>query len=146
MWGRSSVCLMSAAILAVVLTIPAAAKPGLAAQMYASIKKDPVSTVYFDRNVKVDDIGKLCNASDCYEIGFYTWETKEHIGRRLLVFGLNEKALTYLGGYGVTGRPVAIVGAKIKFPFPKEWGDEIDFSAGPPRRAWLDGENPEFFK
>src|SRR5215813_9103173 len=116
MWGKSSVCLISAAIGVAMFAIPAGARSEWAAQMYKSIKKDPASTVYFDRNVKIDDIGKLCNASDCYEIGFYTWETKEHIGRRLLVFGFDKKALTYLGGYGVTGRPVAIVGAKIRFP------------------------------
>jgi hypothetical protein len=137
---------MFGAILIAASVMPIAARVDLTAEMHKSIKRDLSSTVEFGPDTKLEDIGKLCNARNCYEIGYWIWKTKKHRAQRLLVFDVSQGAPVYLGGYRINGRPANITGAKISFLFPKKWGDEIDFSAGPPQQAWLDGENPTFFK
>lgn len=129
-----------------VFLVTMAPSVAMAGGMYDVLKQQPY-TVLLDANTKIDDIGRLCSAQKCYKIGFYTWRTKTHCAKRLLVFEIDHDKLTYLGGYRVTQQPVAIVGTKIMFAFSKEVGNQIDFdTAGPPQTVWLDGENSVFFK
>jgi hypothetical protein len=66
-----------------------------------------------------------------------------HGAQRLLVFERAANSLRYLGQYSVTAAPVAVRGNKILFDNPN--GNEITFGTdGPPRKAWIDGENPAF--
>ena len=139
-------CLISGTILIAAFVAPSAARSVTATAMYKILKRNPY-TLELGRDTKVEDFGKLCTAQKCYEIGLWMWKTETHRAQRILVFEIDPGKLTYLGGYRVDPRPVAIVASKILFPFPKDIGNEIEFGAsGPPSQAWVGGENPELFK
>lgn len=119
----------------------------MVAQMYKVLKKNPY-TLEFDKDTTLKDAGKLCTAQKCYEIGVWEWETDKHRAQRFLVFEIDRKELSYLGGYRIDStQPFVIEGAKIVFDIRKDWGNVIEFGPdGPPAQTWVDGENPTLFK
>jgi hypothetical protein len=79
-----------------------------------------------------------------YKIGYLVtiWGESCRATRRLFVFDHNND---YLGQYyGIMLAPTKIVGATLYFPFKAEDGNTLSLEAGPPKQAWLDGENPEW--
>jgi len=138
---------MSGAILVAVSAAPSAARSAMVTEMHKVLKKNPY-TLELGKDTSLKDAGKLCVAQRCYEIGVWVWETDRHRAQRFLVFELDRKQLSYLGGYRIdTKQSFAIEGSKIVFKIRKDWGYEIEFGPdGPPARTWIDGENPTLFK
>lgn len=145
--GSFASSLISGAIFIAAFVTPSAARSAMATEMYKVLKINPY-TLLLDKDTTLRDSGKLCVAQKCYEIGVWVWKTDRHRAQRILVFEIDHRNLTYIGGYRIdTVRPFTISGSKIVFSLPKDIGNEIDFSAsGPPARTWVDGENPELFK
>jgi len=107
--------------------------------------------------VTLHNLGEIGAGHRRYRIVGYVWSESRnhdahtrgggalHGAQRLLVFERMGESLRYLGQYGVSAAPVAIKGKKVLFDAPPETGNEIVFGPdGPPREAWIDGENPVF--
>ena len=138
---------LSSGIFVAALAAPSAARPAMVGEMYKVLKKNPY-TLELGKDTSLKDAGKLCAAQRCYEIGVWVWETDRHRAQRFLIFEIDHKELSYLGGYRIdTKQSFAIEGSKIVFKIRKDWGNEIEFGPeGPPAQTWIDGENPTLFK
>lgn len=84
------------------------------------------------------------HAGKTYKVGFLrtVWGESCRATLRLFIF---DDSNNYLGQYyGIMSAPTKIVGATLYFPFKPEEGNTLDLEKGPPKRAWLDGDNPEW--
>lgn len=100
--------------------------------------------------VNVRNVGIIRAGLRTYRIMFYSNENQRPSGHgnyALLVFVERPGRFRYIGGYDVVARPVSIRGKAIHFDSRCDWGCTIVFGDdGPPRRAWIDGENLAFTK
>jgi hypothetical protein len=81
-----------------------------------------------------------------YKIAYLStiWGESCHATNRLFVFNGDNK---YLGQYDdimVDPMKIKIRGTQIIFPYDTGDGNKLDLELGPPSKAWLDGENPEW--
>ena len=88
----------------------------------------------------------LTKSGTTYKIGFLetVWGESCRATNRLLIFDAQNK---YLGQYyGIDTDPTKIQIRKgvLSFPFESKDGNKLDLDEGPPAKAWLDGDNPEW--
>jgi hypothetical protein len=132
-----------------------AAEPSLH-DISAALRRAHFSYPMDRSEVTLRGIGEIHASRHNYVIVFYLRAESErsmrarhggtaHGSQRLLVFERTARSLRYLGQYSVDVVPVAIQENEVIFGSPPANGNEIVFGAdGPPRTAWIDGENPAF--
>ena len=95
----------------------------------------------------IEFIGVVESAGKRFSIAYYDFINLEndHGTTRVLVFS---SPCRYFGSYAVTlARPSGTSGPDILFNLPKESGNVIHFeNGGPPKRTWVNGENPVLSK
>lgn len=81
-----------------------------------------------------------------YKIGFLEtiWGESCRATLRLFIFDIRNKYLGQYYGIEVKGKDIKINGAALLFPFDASEGNTLDLENGPPKRAWLDGDNPSW--
>jgi len=86
------------------------------------------------------------NSGKTYKIGHLktSWGPACRATQRLFIFDAGDR---YLGQYApvvVDAKHIRIQGSALLFPFDPQDGNKLDLKEGPPPKAWLDGDNPEW--
>lgn len=63
---------------------------------------------------------------------------------RLFIFGAKDEYLGQYASVEVDAKKIKVRGSTLLFPFDPKNGNTLDLSEGPPAKAWLDGDNPEW--
>ena len=82
-----------------------------------------------------------------YKIGFLEviWGQSCRATQRLFIFDKDNKYLGQYYGIEVDAKDIKISGAVLHFPFDANDGNTLDLENGPPKQAWLDGDNPRWY-
>lgn len=85
-------------------------------------------------------------AGKTYKIGYLSTEWGEacRATNRLYIFDGENRPLGHYYGIGIDPRKIIINGTTLKLPLDPNSGNTLDLENGPPKEAWLDGDNPEW--
>ena len=99
----------------------------------------------WDKNFHEEQFTYIGSLKNGIEVGllFTSWGASTCRGTaRLMLF----RKAKYIGCYGIdfVDGPIKLIGNKIVFPYPTDWGNVIDLSGAIPREILLGGQLPTF--